>query len=132
MAASGERMGGGRAYSLGISVALLSSFLIIWTTIVRDDGHGIGFFMVILAAGVGAFSAWFRPAGMARTMLGVAVMQALLGVAMATAPVVAITPDGSLKALLYSGFFTTLWLVAAALFQAAAKVDPRGTGRFRG
>jgi hypothetical protein len=28
--------------------------------VVRDDGNGIGFFMVVLAAGVGGFAAWFR------------------------------------------------------------------------
>jgi type IV secretory pathway TrbD component len=50
-------------------------------------------------------------------------MQALLGTAMATAPVTANMPGGSLKALLFSGFFTVLWLVSAALFRAAAKGD---------
>lgn len=73
--------------------------------IVRDDGNGIGFFLLIMAALVGGFSAWFRPAGMARTMLGVAIMQALLAVAIATAPSSASTPDSSFKALLFSGFF---------------------------
>lgn len=58
-----------------------------------------------MAALVGGFSAWFRPAGMARTMLGVAIMQALLAVAIATAPSSASTPDSSFKALLFSGFF---------------------------
>ena len=87
----------------------------------QDNGTGIGFFLLIMAAAVGGFSAWFRPAGMARTMLGVAIMQALLGVAIATAPSTASTPDGSLKAMLFSGFFTALWLVSATFFRAAAK-----------
>jgi hypothetical protein len=55
-------------------------------------------------------SASFQPAGMARTMLGVAIMQALLGVLIATAPSTADMPNGSLKALLFSGFFAALWL----------------------
>jgi hypothetical protein len=112
-----------RAYRAGAAVALVSSFLIVWTTIVRDDGTGIGYFMVIMAAAVGAFSAWFRPAGMARTMLGVAIMQALLGVAVATAPSTASMPGGSFKALLFSGFFTAIWLMSAAFFRAASKRD---------
>jgi hypothetical protein len=111
------------AYRAGVAVALGASFLTVWTTIVRDDGTGIGYFMVIMAATVGGFSAWFRPAGMARTMLGIAIMQTLLGVAIATAPSTASTPDGSFKALLFSGFFTALWLISAAFFRVASKRD---------
>lgn len=111
----------GRAYSAGVAVPLLASFLTVWATIVRDDGNGIGYFFVILAAVVGGFAAWFQPAGMARTMLGVAIMQALLGIAIATAPVTSNTPDGVYRALLFSGFFTVLWLASAALFRVAAK-----------
>jgi hypothetical protein len=111
----------GRAYRAGVAVALLTSFLTVWTTIVRDDGTGIGFFLLIMTAAVGGFAAWFRPAGMARTMLGVAIMQVLLGVAIATAPSTASTPDGSFKAMLFSGVFTALWLISAAFFRIAAK-----------
>jgi hypothetical protein len=108
-------------YRAGAAVALVASFLIVWTTLVRDDGTGIGYFLVIMAAVVGGFSAWFRPAGMARTMVGVAIMQALLGIAVATAPSTASMPNGSLKALLFSGFFTALWLISATFFRLASK-----------
>ena len=112
-----------RAYRAGVAVALLTSVLTVWTTIVRDDGTGIAFFLLIMAAAVGAFACWFRPAGMARTMLGVAIMQMLLGVAIATAPSTASTPDGVFKAVLFSGAFTALWLVSAACFRVASKKD---------
>ena len=118
-----ERASGSRAYRTGVAVTLTASFLTVWTTIVRDDGNGIGFFLLIMAAVVGGFAAWFRPAGMARTMVGVAIMQALLGVAIATAPSTASMPDGPFKALLFSGFFSVLWLVSAACFRAAARED---------
>ena len=118
---------GSGAYRAGVAVAVVASFLTVWTTVVRDDGTGIGWFLVIMAAVVGAFSAWFRPAGMARTMLGVAIMQALLGVAIATAPSTASTPDGPLKDLLFSGFFAALWLLSAAFFRAASKRDQRAS-----
>ena len=101
----------------------MTSFLTVWTTIVRDDGNGIGFLLLVVTAAVGAFAAWFRPAGMARTMLGVAVMQALLGIAVATAPVTASVPDGSFRALVFSGFFAALWLISAVCFRAAARGD---------
>src|SRR3954464_9396744 len=124
MTETGKPAGGSRAYRSGVAVALVTSFLILWTTVVRDDGNGIGFFMLIMAAGVGAASAWFRPAGMARTMVGVAIMQALLGIALATATPIARTPGGSLKILLFSAVFMALWLASAAFFRAAAKADP--------
>src|SRR4051794_1073808 len=52
-----------RAYRAGVAVAVGASFLTVWTTIVRDDGTGIGYFMLIMTAVVGGFSGWFRPAG---------------------------------------------------------------------
>lgn len=114
---------GSRAYWVGVAVAVATSLMTVWTTVVRDDGNGIGFFLVIMAAVVGGFSAWFRPAGLARTMLGIAIMQLLLGVAIATAPSTANMPGGSFKALLFSAIFAGLWLTSAALFRAAAKGD---------
>jgi hypothetical protein len=112
-----------KSYRAGVAVALVTSFLTVWTTVVRDDGNGIGFFLLIMAAVVGGFSAWFRPAGMARTTLGVAIMQALLGALIATAPSTANMPGGSFKALLFSAIFAALWLVSAAFFRLAAKSD---------
>lgn len=115
----------GSAYRAGAAVAILASFLTVWTTIVRDDGTGAGYFMVILAAAVGGFAAWFRPAGMARTMLGVAIMQALLGLLIATAPVTANMPGGSLKALLFNGFFAALWVISSSFFRVASKSESK-------
>ncbi len=116
-----ERASGSRAYRAGAAIALVTAFLTVWTTIVRDDGNGIGFLLLVVTAAVGAFAAWFRPAGMARAMLGVAVMQALVGIGVATAPVTASEPDGPVRALVFSGFFTALWLLSALCFRAAAR-----------
>jgi hypothetical protein len=55
---------------------------------------------------------------MARAMLGVAIMQALLAVAIATAPSSANLPDATSRALLWSGVCTVLWLLSAACFRA--------------
>lgn len=118
-----ERASDSRAYRAGVAVALVTAFLTVWTTLVRDDGSGIGYFLVIMAAVVGGFAAWFRPAGMARTMFGVAVMQALLGIAIATAPSTASLPGGAFKVMLFSGVFTGLWLISAAFFRLASKGD---------
>jgi hypothetical protein len=111
------------AYRAGVAVAVLASLLTVWTTIVRDDGTGIGWFLVIMAAAVGGFAAWFRPAGMARTMLGVAIMQVLLGIAIATAPSSTALSGGLFKPVLFSGVFAALWILSAAFFRAAATRD---------
>jgi hypothetical protein len=111
-------------YRAGLALVALVSLLIVWTTIVRDDGAGGGAFMVILAAGVGAYATRWQPAGMARSLLGVACMQVVLGALVATAPVTATQPDGVVKTLLFSGVFTALWLLAAGCFRAAAKATP--------
>lgn len=124
MTQSNESAAGRRAFRLGAGVAVATAVLSAWTTVVRDDGNGIGFFLVILAAGVGAFAAWFQAAGMARTMLGVAVMQASFGLAFATAPSTASLPGGGFNILVANGAFTALWLVSAAFFRAAVKRAP--------
>jgi len=115
-----------RAYCAGIAVAGVTSFLIVWTTIVRDDGSGMGNFGVILAAMVAAFATRFQADGIARGMLGVSAMQALVGAAAATAPITATVPDGVLKAWLFNSVFAALWLVSAACFyRAATSADAR-------
>src|SRR5690606_1587551 len=43
-----ERASGDWAYRAGAAVALIGSFLLVWSTIVRDDDTGEGFFLVIL------------------------------------------------------------------------------------
>jgi len=121
MANSSGRSGGSRAYRAGVAVALATSFLTVWTTIVRDDGTGIGFFLVIMAVGVGAFAAWFTPAGMARTMLGVAVMQAAFALSIATAPSTGNLPDGGARVLASSGVAVLLWILSAGLFRASGQ-----------
>jgi hypothetical protein len=50
-------------------------------------------------------------------------MQALLSIAIATAPVTASVPDASFRTLLFGGFFAALWLLSATFFRAAAKED---------
>ncbi|MCW4463180.1 hypothetical protein OK349_15820 [Sphingomonas sp. BT-65] len=123
MTGSSERASGSWNYRGGVAVAFVASFLTVWTTIVRDDGGGMGFFMLIMATGVGWFAAWFRPAGMARTMVGVAIMQALLCLAYVTAPSTASLPGGASRIMLWSAVFIMLWLTSAAFFRAAAKQD---------
>ena len=51
---------GSRAYRAGVGIGGVTSLLTVWTTIVRDDGNGMGFFMAIMASLVGGFADWFQ------------------------------------------------------------------------
>ncbi len=109
------------AYRSGIALAGLTSFLIVWTSIVRDEGSAAGNFMIILAAAVGGYACRFEAAGLARNMAGVATMQLILGLLTATAPITATLPGGVPKAFAFHAVFTLLWLASAALFRSAAR-----------
>lgn len=75
--------------------------------------------MIIMAAGMGAYATHLRADGMARAMLGVAVMQMTFTALKATAPITAKLPGGVNQALIGGGLFTVLWLACALLFRAA-------------
>jgi hypothetical protein len=104
----------------------VAAFVTVWTTTVRDDGNGLGFFAVVMAAGVAGFATRFRPAGMARGFFGVAVMQVLIAMAIATAPSTVNLPGGAAKVILFSGVYAILWLIAAACFRIAARGSRNG------
>lgn len=110
------------AYRAGAAVALAAALLLVWINlavgIVGDEGNpaNLGFFCLVLAAAIGTFATEGRPQGMARTMLGVAAMQALLGLALATGR----TNPQPIATLALTGGFIALWLLAAALFRKAA------------
>lgn len=117
------------AYRGGALVALSASFVEVWMNAAvgivgsNDNPVNQGFFGIVVTAGACAFVARFRPDGMARAMLAVAVVQTLLAIAVATAPSTAQDPMGAWGVLALSGFFVAMWLVAAALFQHSARVE---------
>lgn len=116
---------GSKFYRAGVCMVALTVFLTVWTTIVRDDNTGESYFMLLLAIGVGAFATRLSAEGLARTLAGVAVMQVLLGMLIATAPITATRPPGPLWAFGFNCVFALLWLGAAALFRSAARQRAR-------
>lgn len=113
------------AYRGGVAAALVTSVLLIWINLAvgivgEDNPINFSFFLLVMASAVGAFAARLRPDGMARAMVGTAVMQGLLALAIATAPSIANEPRGTVGALVLCGFFAAMWLVSAALFYKAS------------
>jgi hypothetical protein len=116
------------AYRIGAALALVAGFSQVWINLAagivgsEDNAQNQGFFLVVAAAAACAFTARLRPGAMARAMLAVAALQALLGAAIAAAPLTArVEPDGPLGVLALSGGFTALWLLSAALFHRSAR-----------
>lgn len=116
--------GGANYYRYGIVVAALAAFGIVWTTIVRDDGSGAAYFMIILASLAGGYATRFSADGLSRTMIGVAGMHVVQGLLTATAPITALQADGPLKAMIYNVGFAAMWLASSACFRIAAKRGP--------
>lgn len=115
-------------HRLGLAVALFAALVQIWMNLAvgivgsEDNPVNMGFFMVVATAAACAFTARLRADGMARAMLATAGVQALLGLAVATAPSTVIADSkGPLGVLVLSGGFTALWLLAAFLFQRSAR-----------
>jgi hypothetical protein len=116
------------AYRFGVGVALLAAFLQVWMNLAvgivgsEDNPTNLGFFGVVATAGACAFTARFRAEGMARAMVAVAGVQAMLAVVIATAPSNA---RDAVVVLVLSGVFTLLWLASAALFQRSSEPSAR-------
>ena len=114
------------AYRGGLAVALATAFVLIWINLAvgivgEDNPVNLSFFLLVFTSAVGVFAAGFRPDGMARAMLGTAVVQMLLALAIATAPPTQREPGAAMGVLLLCSFFAALWLVSAALFFKASK-----------
>lgn len=124
-----SRFSGPTFYRLGLAVALFAGLFQIWINLAvgivgdEDNPVNMGFFMVVATAAACAFTARLRAEGMARAMLAVAGVQALLGLAIATAPSTVINDaKGPLGVAVLSGGFVGLWLLAAFLFHRSARL----------
>ncbi len=121
------------AYRFGVAIALAAAFLEVWINLAvgivgsEDNPVNQGFYLVVATAAACAFTARFQAGGMARAMLATAAVQALLALAVATAPSTArAEPMGALGVLALSGVFMALWLLSAALFQKSARQEASG------
>ena len=117
------------SYRTGVALALAAACLLGWMNLAvgiagnEENPVNLSFFVLIGAAAIGAYAVEFRAKGMARTMLGVAALQILLGVIVSTGPVAAYEPAGPTGLAALNGFFALLWLVSGALFAKAMRAS---------
>lgn len=108
------------AYRCGAAFAVVAAFLTIWVNgavgMIGSEGnpYNLLFGGVLIVALIGAVVARFGPAGMARAMVAAAVAQGAVG---------AVGLPADLLGALLSMAFAGLWLLAAALFWAAARAQ---------
>lgn len=116
-------------YWIGVAVAVAAGAVQVWINLAvgivgsEDNPVNQGFFGVVITAMACAYVARFRAGEMARAMVAVAGVQALLAVMLATAPSNA---RDVMAVLVLSSGFIVLWLISAALFRRSAQLAERG------
>lgn len=117
-----------RPYRLAAGLAIVAVLLLVWLSlgvglIGRDGDPANRMYFGVVAVGlVGALWARGRAPGLARTLLAMALVQALVG-AIALFGGLGRPFSGPLELILLNGFFVALFAAAAALFRRAARSD---------
>jgi hypothetical protein len=115
------------AFRGGTTLAVAAALLLVWVTVVggvsgsQSNPSNVAYLVFFLTPAVGAFAARGRAGGLARAMLATAVALAVLTALTVTDPTTANDPRGVGGTLVLGGYFTALWLAAAALFHASAR-----------
>lgn len=122
-----RRMSDNIAYRVGVGIALLAAFLLVWVNgavgIIgtEDNDANLMFFGVLAVGFLGALFARFQPTGMMRALYATAVAQISVAVIAMTAGLGSSGPIWPKDVLLLSGFFTALWILSALAFRKAAQ-----------
>lgn len=113
------RLSGNGTYRLAMGVAVIGGFLMTWANLAvglignEDNPANLLFFGVLTLGLIGALMARFRAPGMVRTMLAMAVTQALVTGYVMWA--------GRPREFILTAFFIFVWLASAQLFRKASR-----------
>lgn len=117
-------------YRLAAALGLGSALMLVWVSlavgVLGAEGNSADLmYVAVLATGlIGALTARFQPAGMARTLVAMAIAQSLVA-AIALMTVDHDAPGSSIPDILaINAFFATLFLTSALLFHHAARSQP--------
>jgi hypothetical protein len=117
---------GNRAYRAGIAVAVAAAFILIWMNLAvgiigSEDNPANLMYAGVLAIGIiGAALARFRPHGMARAMVAMALAQVAVGVIALIGGLGSTGANWPQVIVVLTLFFSVLWLLSAWLFRRAA------------
>ena len=113
------------AYRLAMGIALAAAGLLVWLSlgvgIIGKDGDpaNIMYFGVLVIGIIGSIIARLQPQGMARTLLAMALTQALIA-AIALIAGLGLPWSGSAEIALLNGTFIVMFVGSAWLFKRAA------------
>lgn len=113
-------------YRLAVGFALFSGLFLIWSNlavgIIGSENNDINalYFGVIFVGIIGAFISRFKAHGLSLTLLAMAVTQALIAVIALITGMAEVPGSSVYEILAVNGFFITLFVMAAILFQYAA------------
>jgi len=113
-------------YRLAAGVALAAALMLVWLSlgvgIIGRDGDpaNVMYFGVLAVGIIGALIARFRPRGMARALLAMALAQTLVAL-IALVAGLGYPYSGPLELTVLNGFFVALFVGSAWLFQRAAR-----------
>jgi hypothetical protein len=116
------RKAGNIAYRVAVGATVATALFLVWANLAvglignEDNPANLVYIAVLAVAVVGAFSARFRPAGMARALFATALAHMLVAVMAQLA--------GWGFTYMVNGFFAMLWAGSALLFQRATVLDP--------
>jgi hypothetical protein len=121
-----QTLTGKTAYRSALGIALAGSLMLVWLSlgvgIIGADGDpaNLMYFGVIAVGLVGAVIARLQAVGMSRTLIGMALAQALITV-IALIGRLGLPWSGPLELILLNGFFIAMFAGSAWLFQRAAR-----------
>lgn len=124
------RKSGDTAYRVAVGTALAAALILVWVNLAvgligsEDELANLMYGGVLAVGIIGAIIARFQPLGMARALFAMAVAQALVGVIALIAGLGSTGPIWPLDILGLTGFFVTLFVGSALLFQKAARGGP--------
>ena len=110
------------AYRAGVAVALGTAFVLIWINLAvgiigsEDNPANLMYGAVLVVGLVGAIMARFRPRGMARALVAIALAQALVALITLAADLGGLAGP-LLEIIGVNAMFIALWLLSAWLFQ---------------
>lgn len=119
------------AYRAGFALALGAAFLLAWVSpsvgLIGADGDpaNVMYVAVFAVGGIGALVSRLQPRGMARTLIAMAAVQALIA-AIALFGGLGRPWSGPLEIVLSNGFFVALFAGSAWLFRRAATASSDG------
>lgn len=124
------RWTGNRYYRAATGLAVAAAFLTIWSNgavgIIGSENNDANdlFNLVPLLAAIGSALVWFRTMGLARVMLGIAIIQVLVTIAVLAMGWGERTQIWPREVFYSAGGFGGLWLASAWLFSRAARDRP--------